>query len=237
MAATQRRQDPFGGSRGSGPIWPTSKTFVGGTNEPDGFVHLGARLYDPSSGRFISDDPLTDIADPQSLNGYSYANNGPIASSDPSGLEHDSEGCDPTSHSCGTTQDKPHLPALPKPGGAACALPGHCGNGSKPKYPVAKPTCTTLTPEYCHSSGRNNTNPYELGEEWLFLDTVMYAVVRHCGVFQRRRCIYRDDSEAWLSRGGTPRNTGSNCERPDLRRSRLPLRGICRQVSERQQPG
>ncbi|MEU4821255.1 RHS repeat-associated core domain-containing protein [Actinomadura sp. NPDC023710] len=49
----------------------------GGTNDTTGLTHLGARVYEPATGRFISVDPLLDPADPQQLNGYSYANNNP----------------------------------------------------------------------------------------------------------------------------------------------------------------
>jgi hypothetical protein len=36
-------------------------------------VHLGAREYDPSIGRFLSADPVMDIGDPQAWQGYAYA--------------------------------------------------------------------------------------------------------------------------------------------------------------------
>src|SRR5690606_16143451 len=62
------------------------KGFVGGTEDPTGLVHLGARLYDPELGRFISADPIMNIADPQQINGYSYANNNPVTLADPDGL-------------------------------------------------------------------------------------------------------------------------------------------------------
>nr|WP_260463723.1 RHS repeat-associated core domain-containing protein [Streptomyces sp. TRM72054] len=49
-------------------------------------IHLGAREYDPTLGRFISVDPLIDIDDPQQMNAYAYANNRPVTASDPDGL-------------------------------------------------------------------------------------------------------------------------------------------------------
>nr|WP_225827139.1 polymorphic toxin-type HINT domain-containing protein [Streptomyces sp. TML10] len=85
----QRRTLPFGGTRGAKPTaWPGTKGFVGGTDDTEdtGLTHLGAREYDPTTGRFISVDPLMTPADPQSLNAYAYANNSPVTSSDPSGL-------------------------------------------------------------------------------------------------------------------------------------------------------
>ncbi|WP_111490637.1 HNH/ENDO VII family nuclease [Peterkaempfera bronchialis] len=86
-AATTRRTDPFGNPRGTAPAtWAGTKGFVGGTLDPTGLTHLGAREYDPTTGRFISVDPLLTAADPQSLNGYAYANNSPTTLSDPTGL-------------------------------------------------------------------------------------------------------------------------------------------------------
>ncbi|SCG67098.1 RHS repeat-associated core domain-containing protein [Micromonospora halophytica] len=87
-AITWRRSTPYGGLRGDQPAaWPDQRGFVGGTLDPtSGLTHLGAREYDPVLGRFISVDPVMDRADPQQWNGYAYANNSPVTSSDPSGL-------------------------------------------------------------------------------------------------------------------------------------------------------
>jgi RHS repeat-associated protein len=74
LAVRIRKQDPFGNPRGTNPAWPNSKGFVGGTSEPTGLVHLGARMYDPTTGRFISDDEVTDPDNPQQLNAYAYNN-------------------------------------------------------------------------------------------------------------------------------------------------------------------
>jgi RHS repeat-associated protein len=88
-AATQRttvrHQSPFGGIRGSAPQWPNQRGFLGGQEDPTGLTHLGAREYDPVTGRFISVDPVLDNSDPQQMNGYSYANNNPITACDPTG--------------------------------------------------------------------------------------------------------------------------------------------------------
>ncbi|GGQ56289.1 RHS repeat-associated core domain-containing protein [Couchioplanes azureus] len=89
MAATRRRTTPFGEPRGAVPSWPDRKGFVGGTADPTGLTHLGAREYDPTTGRFISVDPLVDPGDPQTLHPYAYANNNPISFSDPEGLAFD----------------------------------------------------------------------------------------------------------------------------------------------------
>ncbi len=80
---------PFGAPRGSqAPTWPDDKAFLGKTaDKTTGLTHVGARQYDPAIGQFISVDPLLSLDQQQSLNGYSYANNHPVTSSDPTGLE------------------------------------------------------------------------------------------------------------------------------------------------------
>nr|WP_141366059.1 RHS repeat-associated core domain-containing protein [Streptomyces sp. 6-11-2] len=85
---TQRRSLPFGETRGTEPdSWPGTKGFVGGTNDTKstGLTHLGAREYDPATGRFLSVDPLLEADKPQTMNGYSYAGNNPATFSDPTG--------------------------------------------------------------------------------------------------------------------------------------------------------
>ncbi|MFC7242999.1 nucleic acid/nucleotide deaminase domain-containing protein [Catellatospora aurea] len=85
-AITWRRTTPYGGTRGTPPsAWPDTKGFVGGTEDPTGLVHLGAREYDPSTGRFVSIDLLMDPYHPQTLHGYVYGNNSPVTFSDPTG--------------------------------------------------------------------------------------------------------------------------------------------------------
>jgi RHS repeat-associated protein len=89
QALTQRRTLPFGGLRGTAPSsWSGTRGFVGGTTDTaTGFTHLGAREYDPTTGRFLSVDPVFTVADPQQMHGYSYANNNPLTYSDPAGTE------------------------------------------------------------------------------------------------------------------------------------------------------
>ncbi|WP_237532019.1 RHS repeat-associated core domain-containing protein [Streptomyces sp. SID8352] len=107
QALTQRRTLPFGGTRGAKPTsWPGTKGFVGGTDDTKatGLTHLGAREYDPSTGRFVSVDPILDDTDPQSLNGYGYAGQNPLTYSDPSGtirMELDGSQCKGGWERCG----------------------------------------------------------------------------------------------------------------------------------------
>ncbi|WP_371479167.1 polymorphic toxin-type HINT domain-containing protein [Kitasatospora sp. NBC_00315] len=90
LAQVRRPTDPFGNERGTQPgagVWAGDKGFVGGTKETaTGFTLLGAREYDPKTGRFISPDPITDAGDPQQWNAYAYANNSPVNKSDANGL-------------------------------------------------------------------------------------------------------------------------------------------------------
>jgi RHS repeat-associated protein len=94
LTSTRRKTDPFGNPRGTQPTWPTTHGFVNGVTDPTGLTHLGAREYDPAIGRFISVDPILDVADPQQTNGYSYANNNPTTGSDPTGLRNCSDPVD-----------------------------------------------------------------------------------------------------------------------------------------------
>jgi RHS repeat-associated protein len=85
LATSTRRTMPYGEDRGSQPLWPNERGFVGGAKDPTGLIHLGAREYDSSTGRFISVDPVMDLRDPQQWQPYVYANNNPTTYSDPSG--------------------------------------------------------------------------------------------------------------------------------------------------------
>ncbi|MFF7438589.1 ricin-type beta-trefoil lectin domain protein [Streptomyces sp. NPDC008122] len=87
LTATRRPSDPFGNARGTQPsTWAGDKGFVGGTKDTTtGLTNLGARPYQPTTGRFITTDPLFNSADPQSWNGYAYADNNPVTNTDPDG--------------------------------------------------------------------------------------------------------------------------------------------------------
>ncbi|MFF1626950.1 polymorphic toxin-type HINT domain-containing protein [Streptomyces sp. NPDC058272] len=89
LSEQKRRSTLFGAPRGAQPSsWPGQKGFVGGTQDAStGLTHLGARDYDPDTGRFLSVDPVMDFADPQQINGYTYSNSSPVTYSDPTGLE------------------------------------------------------------------------------------------------------------------------------------------------------
>ncbi|MET9438116.1 polymorphic toxin-type HINT domain-containing protein [Streptomyces sp. NPDC006551] len=85
-----RKQDPFGNQRAAATTaanLQTHKGFLGKTNDDaSGYSLLGARLYDPVVGRFLSADPILDLNDPLQSNGYAYAHNNPVTHADPTGL-------------------------------------------------------------------------------------------------------------------------------------------------------
>ncbi|MGX7670400.1 RHS repeat-associated core domain-containing protein [Plantactinospora sp. DSM 117369] len=83
---TWRQYTPYGAPRGAAATYPDNRGFLNKPMSPTGLTTIGARAYDPAIGKFISVDPIQDLADAQQWNGYSYANNSPITRSDPTGL-------------------------------------------------------------------------------------------------------------------------------------------------------
>ncbi|TDB77554.1 polymorphic toxin-type HINT domain-containing protein [Micromonospora sp. KC723] len=88
---TQRRQTPYGGSRGTPPpAWSNQLGFVGGTidggSNVTGLTHIGARPYDPAIGKFVAVDPIMVLSDPRHWNPYAYSVDSPVTLSDPSGM-------------------------------------------------------------------------------------------------------------------------------------------------------
>ncbi|MGW1268551.1 ricin-type beta-trefoil lectin domain protein [Streptomyces sp. NPDC002491] len=87
MAVRTAKRDPWGEDRAPN-LAPRSHTgfHTGDEDNETGLTHMGAREYDPGTGRFVSADPVLDDSDPLQANGYSYANNNPVTHADPSGL-------------------------------------------------------------------------------------------------------------------------------------------------------
>ncbi|MFJ3786301.1 HYD1 signature containing ADP-ribosyltransferase family protein [Streptomyces sp. NPDC090093] len=86
---TRRAFKPYGEPRGPKPTtWPNKRTYlgVGIDDTTTGLTHIGAREYDQNTGRFLSADPIVDLADPLQMNGYTYSNGNPVSKSDPTGL-------------------------------------------------------------------------------------------------------------------------------------------------------
>ncbi|MFI6424511.1 RHS repeat domain-containing protein [Promicromonospora sp. NPDC050880] len=93
---TRRYTDPFGAERGTaGPTvpgagdvagWAGDHGFLDKPADSTGLTAVGARMYDPGLGVFVSVDPVMDLADPQQWHGYAYAHSNPTTFSDPTGL-------------------------------------------------------------------------------------------------------------------------------------------------------
>ncbi len=60
-----------------------------------GLVHLGARVYDPVIGRFLSRDPLVVPRTASTTNPYAFAMNDPLNAADPSGFDCIGKECEP----------------------------------------------------------------------------------------------------------------------------------------------
>jgi RHS repeat-associated protein len=84
---------PYGESRAAAnpATWPdATHGYLGLPQDAaTGYSDLGARKYDPSLGRFISADPILEVADPNQLGGYTYAGDNPVRGADPTGLAAD----------------------------------------------------------------------------------------------------------------------------------------------------
>jgi RHS repeat-associated protein len=83
---TRHRPDPFGGARGTSAVTSQGRGFLGEVHDSNSLVLLNARYFEPSTGLFISVDPVLDPLDPAHLNAYVYAKNNPVTMSDKSGL-------------------------------------------------------------------------------------------------------------------------------------------------------
>ena len=108
QAFDKRRYSPYGELLQAPTSWPSTRGFLNKTTDKTGTTHLGAREYDTAGGRFTSVDPIMNPMDPQQMNGYAYANNRPVTSSDPTGLYIPCEG-----HACPGGQGTPYIPKNP----------------------------------------------------------------------------------------------------------------------------
>ena len=91
-SVTRIRTDPFGAARTGQAGNAFGHGFLGAPADASGFTLLGARFYDPVTGRFLSVDPVMAPTDPAQWNAYSYAHNSPVTFADPSGLRPDESG-------------------------------------------------------------------------------------------------------------------------------------------------
>jgi RHS repeat-associated protein len=86
---TQYIYDPFGNSSHVGNSSTSSFMFTGRENDGTGLYYYRARYYNPSVGRFISQDP-TGLRG--GINAYVYAGDNPTNFTDPLGLSPNSDG-------------------------------------------------------------------------------------------------------------------------------------------------
>ncbi|TYB60131.1 hypothetical protein FXF51_31455 [Nonomuraea sp. PA05] len=146
-AAHVRSYQPYGRPRGTGTT-ATDRGWIGQIEDAStGLNYLNARYYDPSMGRFVSPDPLFDVARPQTLNPYAYGLNNPTAFSDPSGLIPDA--CAFKEVQCSfngkgwiNVQPVPSTPDPPPAAQELCA-PGSSGNNHPACGP--RPERATIT--------------------------------------------------------------------------------------------
>jgi RHS repeat-associated protein len=103
LAVTRRYYDPYGSARGSVPSsWPDNRGFLNQPADPASSLDLlGARQYDPATGRFLSVDPVLETGDSRQMGGYAYAADDPVNQSDASGeLPISTGGCVGTVQAC-----------------------------------------------------------------------------------------------------------------------------------------
>jgi RHS repeat-associated protein len=78
------RYEPFG--KDADGSAPTGLGYGGHYQDASGLIYMGARYYDPLTGRFISPDPVgTSTFDGSNFNRYWYADNNPYTNYDPDG--------------------------------------------------------------------------------------------------------------------------------------------------------
>jgi RHS repeat-associated protein len=69
-------------------------SYTGKEEDATGLYYFNARYYDPSIGRFITEDPIR-----SGLNWYAYCGNNPLSFTDPSGLRDTEDAFDPNKYS------------------------------------------------------------------------------------------------------------------------------------------
>ncbi|WP_204287494.1 RHS repeat-associated core domain-containing protein [Microbispora amethystogenes] len=87
QAFYRERYLPFGQRRGEDELLLTDRGFLGATEDRSTSLSLlGARFYDPAIAKFLSPDPLLNLASPGLTNAYGYAGGDPINLFDADGL-------------------------------------------------------------------------------------------------------------------------------------------------------
>jgi RHS repeat-associated protein len=132
---------PFGEATSTGvapgsPLYTNEQWNGGDALSAFGLTQVGARIYDPVIGRFLSRDPLTIVRSAATSNPYAFSANDPVNRSDPTGRDWG----DPT---CGAECQGGFLSwNIQFGGGGGPLLGGHRGGGgtgSNPSRPKAPP--------------------------------------------------------------------------------------------------
>ncbi|MEY9862015.1 RHS repeat-associated protein [Catenulispora sp. GAS73] len=200
VVSARRAYTPFNTPRGNNnttPPWnqtfPDDHTFLGKTTDTTtGLIDVGARKYDPNTGRFISADPLFQPGDPQSIGGYAYADNNPVDGTDPTGLGTDIQRY-PGGNNTGTDADtslQQQVQSCENSGGnwngSSCAAPDSAApetgaaGGQSPSTPTptgpgnAAPAKAAALPTPAAPSPAENPDLYGPGNDSPF--ALIYAI-------------------------------------------------------------
>ena len=122
--------------------------FAGGLRDPDtGFVHFGARDYDPVAGRWLAPDPIRFAGGDANL--YRYASGDPVNLADPSGL------CVPAGSSDDNSFGGPPCTNDPRPNpGSVPPLPPY--QPPPPAHPAPNPPIFRCYAAICSGSPPNS---------------------------------------------------------------------------------
>jgi RHS repeat-associated protein len=138
---TWRQYDPYGNPRGTTTTWIDNRGFL---DDPDdtatALTDVGARWYDPTTGSFISLDPVLETGDPTQLGGYDYSGNDPASTSDPTGDM--PTGC--TGSSCGGNPASPPHDCSNDPSMAGCPTGSTGGDGNSNSNNTSTNSTTTV---------------------------------------------------------------------------------------------
>ncbi|MFE7504157.1 RHS repeat-associated core domain-containing protein [Promicromonospora sp. NPDC057488] len=161
-----RYTDPYGKARGSytgqgadggaDGNWTGEHGYLDKPVDTTGLTAIGARMYDPALGAFVSVDPIMDLADPQQWNAYGYSNNNPTTFSDPTGKRYEE---------CGTTHN--------------CTYNTSGNVTSAKKYPKRKPTIWDIRSKLRSSYGQSMLRPLWQTQPFLAKDTHDSAAARN----------------------------------------------------------
>ncbi|MFD5549657.1 ricin-type beta-trefoil lectin domain protein [Streptomyces goshikiensis] len=208
QTVTRRKSDPYGNPRGTQPdSWPGRRGFlgVGIDDTTTGLTHIGAREYDPSTGRFISVDPVIDITDPRQMNGYTYSGGNPISGSDPSGLR---------SEECGTLYDCKHQSVITysnykettsdyvAPAAQLRYYQTHLPTPSSGKKAQKQSKLSTLGHLVINAGKSYNESPLKAGSQFLYGSGAGLAslgdIVNPAGPFMRLAGVSGEGQYNWL---------------------------------------